>query len=199
MKEIYQKRGQEIRSYKIIDDGLEAEIQINGELQAFNIQFEEIDFIQIISNKKVYQLELGLFISIVFNLLFILILVSDWLIKITENEIIPSTIAFGVIAVLTPWSITLFKTKKELILKGTQNLFFFYNQEEIEKVNDFVKSLKYEQKEYIRKKYMLIDELIPHETQEQTFYWLYNKKFITRSELEIMLDNLDNRRLIEGK
>jgi len=128
-----------------------------------------------------------------------LILASDWLIKITGSEIIASTIGFGIVAGLTVWSVTLFKTKKELILKGAKNLFFFYDQKEIEKVDDFVETLKKHQKEYIRKKYMVIDELIPRETQEQTFYWLRERKFINRGELEIMLEDLENRRLIKGK
>ncbi len=197
LKQIFQKKGKEIRKYMISETGLETEITSKGQFQAFNIQFEDIEFNEIVVSKSPNPTEVGLFISVFVNLLLIVFLLYQSVSFIDETVL--SGMAMGVIGGLSVWSFQLFRKEKEKILKGNQSLFFFYSKKEKDEVDWFIKELKSVQKTYIRKKYMKIDDLIPRENQEQTFYWMYNRKFITRSELEILFEELDNRKIVRGR
>lgn len=199
MTDIYQKRGKEIRGYKIKKDGLDSEIKTNGNHQSFKIRFEEIDFNEIVLTKKPQPIEVGLFISVFFNLILLLVLFSDWLVKTSGNETIISAVAIGLLGGLSVWMINLFKRSKEKILKGAQNIFFFYESKEQSTVDSFIENLKVRQRDYMRKKYMQVDTLRPKESQEQTFFWLHDREFITKQELEILIDELNSRMIIDGK
>ncbi|MDP3463533.1 MAG: hypothetical protein Q8S18_12145 [Bacteroidales bacterium] len=199
MTEIYQTRGKEIRGYKIKKDGLDSEIKSNGNHQSFKIRFEEIDFNEIVSTKKPQPIEVGLFISVFFNLILLLVIFSDWLIKTSGNETIISIVAFGLLGGLSVWMINLFKRSKEKILKGSQNIFFFYEPKEQSTVDSFIENLKIKQRDYMREKYMQIDTLRPKERQEQTFFWLHDREFISKQELEMLIEDLNNRMIIDGK
>lgn len=197
LKQIFQKKGKEIRKYEISENGLETEITTKGQFQAFTILFEDIEFNEMVVSKKPNPAEVALFISVFVNLMLIVFLLYQNISFI--DEAVLSGMSMGVIGGLSVWSIQLFKKEKEKILKGSQNLFFFYNKKEKDEVDWFIKELKSVQRDHIRKKYMRIDDLIPSENQEQTFYWMYNRKFITRSELEILFEELDNRKIIRGR
>ena len=45
---------------------------------------------------------------------------------------------------------------------------------------------------------MKIDDLSNKENQEYTFRWLFESEFISRDELELMLNELENRKIIKG-
>ena len=160
--------------------------------------FEKIGFNKIITSKEINPFELGLFISVFFNLMLVLLLLSDWLVKLTNDEIITSTLGIGISAGLTVWAIGLFKRKKELTLEGIEKLFFLYDKKHEDEVDKFVESLRSKQREYIRKRYMKIDDLNNKENQEYTFRWLFESEFISRDELELMLNELENRKIIKG-
>lgn len=196
MTEIYQKRGKEVRGYKIQNDGLATEIKSNGNHQLFKIRFEEIDFDEVVSTKKPQPMEVGLLISVFLNLIFLLVIISNEMIK--TNETIISAVAIGIIGGLSVWTINLFKRSKEKILRGQQNLFFFYEPKEQSKVDSFIENLKVKQREYMREKYMQIDTLRPIANQEQTFFWLHDKDFISTEELEFLIEELNNRMIIDG-
>lgn len=198
MNSLYQKERKELRSYKIKKDGLLIEWQIDGRFKSFIMPFEKIGFNKIITSKEINPFELGLFISVFFNLMLVLLLLSDWLVKLTNDEIITSTLGIGISAGLTVWAIGLFKRKKELTLEGIEKLFFLYDKKHEDEVDKFVESLRSKQREYIRKRYMKIDDLNNKENQEYTFRWLFESEFISRDELELMLNELENRKIIKG-
>ncbi|TDN99799.1 hypothetical protein [Sunxiuqinia elliptica] len=198
MNSLYQKERKELRSYKIKKNGLLIEWQIDGRFKSFIMPFEKIGFNKIITSKEINPFELGLFISVFFNLMLVLLLLSDWLVKLTNDEIITSTLGIGISAGLTVWAIGLFKRKKELTLEGIEKLFFLYDKKHEDEVDKFVESLRSKQREYIRKRYMKIDDLNNKENQEYTFRWLFESEFISRDELELMLNELENRKIIKG-
>ncbi|QGY44927.1 hypothetical protein GM418_14995 [Maribellus comscasis] len=197
LKQIFQKRGREIRKYTISETGLDTEISSNGQSQSFSIPFEEIEFNETLITKKSGSKEIAFFISVAINLLLIGFLLYQNTSFIDGAAF--SGMIIGVVAGLSVWAVQFFKKEKEKIIKGQQNLVFFYNKKEKDEVDWFLKELKSVQRNYIRKKYMKIDDLIPYENQEQTFYWMYSKKFISRSELEILFEELENRKIIRGR
>lgn len=199
MTEIHQKRGKEIRKYMITNEGLHAEIKSNGNHQSYKINYEEIDYNEIVSTTKPNITEVGLFFSILMNLILLIFIFSDWLIEITGNETIISVVAFGVLGGLSVWMVNLFKWGREKILRGAQNIFFFYNTKEQTVVDSFIDQLKVKQKIFMRDKYMKIDNLRPIEGQEQIFFWLHDRQFINRQELELLIEELYNKKIIDGK
>ncbi len=194
MVAIHQKKGQEVRDYKITENGLEAVIRSKGQSQSYNINFEDIEFNEVAVKSHVNTVEIGLFISVFVNLFLILFLFYTYL-----DITVISAIAIGIVAGMGIWSVQLFKTKPEKIFKGPQTLFFFYGSREKPEVNQFLTELQSAQRIYIRKKYMRIDDFIPWENQEQNFYWLYKRNFISRNEMELLVEELDNRKIINEK
>jgi hypothetical protein len=194
---IFQKKGKETRRYMISEDGLETEITTKGQSQAFTIRFEDIEFNEMVVSKKPGLVEVGLFISVLVNLLLIVFFLYEKIPAVDETAL--SGMAIGIISGLSVWSVRVFRGEKEKILKGPQNLFFFYGRKDKDNVDQFINDLKSFQRKFMRKKYMKIDDLIPEENQQQTFYWLYNRNFITRTELEVLFEELDNRKIIRGR
>ncbi len=62
----------------------------------------------------------------------------------------------------------------------------------------FINELKAKQRDYIRKKYMEIDEYLPHESLRNNFIWLYESNYIDRQELQDLFDKLDKKVIIKG-
>lgn len=197
MNTLHQKKGNDFRKYDILNDGLQVETNIEGEYQAYKMRFEEIGFEDVVYSQKPSPVRVLLFISLLLNAIGVTILIVNWLnkLKLDGGLISGFTAAFTVI--LLGLFNRLFQKRTEKVIEGTRSITFFYTQKEVEAVNAFINTLKANQKAYIRKKYMRIDHLLPLDQQEDTFYWLYEGDFISRTELEILMEELDNRRIME--
>ena len=79
-------------------------------------------------------------------------------------------------------------------ITGPAKIEFNYEKRDREKVDTFIANLNEQQRDYMRKKYMRIDQLIPAEQQSKVFLWLFNRNFITHSELEVLLEETEKLR-----
>ncbi|NMM47837.1 hypothetical protein [Marinigracilibium pacificum] len=198
MTEIYQKKGGEIRGYKILNDVIEAEIKHNGNHQIFQIRLEEIFFNEMVQKRKPQPLVIGLFFSLMVNFILLVFLFADRLTGFVGNETIISSMAFAVLGGFSFLIMNISKNNTEKILQGMHNIFFFYNKKDQLEVDKFINTLKTTQRKYIRNKYMKIDDYSPKETLEQTISWLYERNFISNNEFEGLLSELRNRKIIDG-
>lgn len=194
-----QKNGKDFRSFELYENGVIAEYKHEGDYSKYEVEFENIEFKEIIVNKKPNKAEVGLFFSVLINLFFLLYILVDQL----EDKELSSTIiggaGAGMIGGTSAWAAKLFKKEYIKHLKGKTTISFLYRNKEKEVVDEFIDMLKTAKQQYFRKTYLKIDEYIPTEQQKQTFLWLYQTNQIGKKEYEDMLNELENIRIIKGE
>jgi len=193
---IEQKKGRQLRKYHILDDQVKAELKTDSSYQSFAIKFDDIEFNEMVIDRKPNPVEIGLFMSIFFNILFAIILISDWAIKMQIGTVAISSVLMGVVSGMSVWAYNLFRFEREKILKGTQNIFLFYSKKDMTEVDNFVQLLKRKQREYFRNTYMHFDDTLDLWTYENRLKWLLDKKFIDKEEFKVFQEEINNRRLL---
>ncbi len=193
---IEQKRGRQLRKYQILDDEVKAELKTDSTYQSFSFKFDDIEFNEMVVDTKPNPVEIGLFLSVMFNLIFAVILVSDWAEKMQIGTVAVSSTLMGVVSGMSIWAYNLFKFEREKILKGTQNIFLFYSKKDQGEVDVFIQTLKKKQKEYFRKTFMHFDDTLDLWTYENRLKWLLDKKFIEKEEYKNLQEEVNNRRLL---
>jgi hypothetical protein len=193
---IEQKRGRQLRKYQILDDEVKAELKTDSTYQSFSFKFDDIEFNEMVVDTKPNPVEIGLFLSVMFNLIFAVILVSDWAEKMQIGTVALSSTLMGGVSGMSIWAYNLFKFEREKILKGTQNIFLFYSKKDQGEVDVFILTLKKKQKEYFRKTFMHFDDTLDLWTYENRLKWLLDKKFIEKEEYKNLQEEVNNRRLL---
>jgi hypothetical protein len=194
MKELVQKKGRDFRKYAFGENGLNAETLVLGSYQSTNIKYEDIGFNETITKKSPSIYKILLVISLFINLFLIFSIIA---MSIRDISPIPAILIFsGIILVVlsTFLAKSLWSSNIEKQINGPVKIEFYYEKSERQKVDAFIASLNKKQRDYIRKKYMRIDQLIPAEQQSKVFLWLFKSNFITRSELEVLLEETEKLR-----
>lgn len=198
-KELTQKSGKDFRIFELYDKGIIAEYKHEGDYSKYEVEFEDIDFKEIIVNKKPNKAEVGLFFSVIINFFLLLYFLLD---QVGDKEISSTTIsgaATGIVGGVSVWGAKLFKREYIKHIRGNTTISFFYRKNDKEVVDEFIEMIKKEKNRYFKKTYLKIDEYIPTEQQKQTFLWLYQTNQIDKKEYEQMLNELDNIRIIKGE
>ena len=118
MTEILQKNGPEYKKYTIKDTGVYLEVKTNDNFTGKLVKFEHIGFEEILVKHKPSAYVTGLFVSVMFNVLFFILFIID---SVQEAGIDPNILFGAVIGALIPlgmWGRSVFKNEKEKILKG---------------------------------------------------------------------------------
>ena len=198
MEEILQKNWSGYRKYTIKENGLYFEVKTNEGFTARLIKFEEIGFDEIITKYQPGPYAVGLFLSVFFNILCLMIFLIDFAEKYNLSSGVSSGLTGGIVVLLSIWGKTIFKFEKQKILNGGVSIVFDYFKKKQEQVDQFINLLKVKQRAYIRAKYMQIDDYLPQENQKSTFLWLYDANYIDRQELQELLNRLDKKVIIKG-
>ena len=66
-------------------------------------------------------------------------------------------------------------------------------------VDEFICQIHLAQKEYFKKVYYRVDPILPFDFQKTRILWLYENKYILENEYKVILDELENKRLIDGE
>jgi len=120
-KKLIQKKGRDFRNYEILEDGVLFEYKNEGNYLKYKIPFDDIEFNEIINNKKPNRNEVILFASVIINIsLFLFILMDN---QITQPLL--SAILFGMLGSISLWASKILKKESIKFLEGKQNLSFF--------------------------------------------------------------------------
>ncbi|MEM8527619.1 MAG: hypothetical protein AAGG68_23455 [Bacteroidota bacterium] len=182
------------KKYEITEKGLALESKNSNDYIAYNIEYEDLGFDEIVRKFVPSRFEYAIFFSILLNLILIGVLLHPY-ITLKWLQFILVIIAAGLVFV---WAKNLFKFRKIKILEGDQNISFFYFENQQEEVDTFIKDLKTYRKKYLRRKYMKYDELDDEDVQKSVYTWLYKEKIITREEYRDLTDEINNGRIIGG-
>ena len=66
-------------------------------------------------------------------------------------------------------------------------------------VDEFICQIHLAQKEYFKKVYYRVDLFFLFDFQKTRILWLYENKYILENEYKVILDELENKRLIDGE
>lgn len=194
-KKLIQKKGRDFRNYEILEDGVLFEYKNEGNYLKYKIPFDDIEFNEIINNKKPNRNEIILFASVIINIsLFLFILMDN---QITQPLL--SAILFGMLGSISLWASKIFKKESIKFLEGKQNLSFYYSKDDEETVDNFINLLQEAKKNHFRQKNLKIDECVPTEIQRSNFLWMYRSNQITKEEYEDLIAQLENLRIIKGE
>jgi len=194
-KKLIQKKGRDFRNYEILEDGVLFEYKNEGNYLKYKIPFDDIEFNEIINNKKPNRNEIILFGSVIINIsLFLFILMDN---QITKPVL--SAILFGMLGSISLWASKILKKESIKFLEGKQNLSFFYSKDDEETVDNFIHLLQEAKKNHFRQKNLKIDECVPTEIQKSNFLWMYRSNQITKEEYEDLIAQLENLRIIRGE
>jgi len=198
MEQLIQKRGGDFRRYHFGYDGLKIATYIQETYQTYTYKYEDIEFAEIITIQKPTVHIIILFFSVMLNFLLLLFITAPYIVSLTGSIYvlwIPVILATGAMSL---WGFFIFRKKFEKMLAGPINVVFYYDRNDRQIVDEFVESLRNKQRHFLRKKYMRIDQYIPVDQQQLKFSWMYHRDFITRSELEILMEETDILRMEKG-
>lgn len=199
IRELHQKEGKNYRKFAINEENLEVEFLYEGNYTKYQIDFEEIDFKEVISSRSASKIEIALLFSFLLNILLLLFILITNIESISFSRNAIGSIAMGVFVVVGIWGAKLLKKENIKTLMGTQNISFIYKENDKKKVDDFINALKAAKKDNFRKRYVKIDEHIPTETQKANLLWLYQGEQIDKKEYEALLEELEKIRIIKGE
>ena len=74
---IEQKRGRELRKYQILHDEVKPQIKTDSSYQSFSFKYDDIEFNEMVVDKKPNPVEIEFFFSVMFNLILVVVLISD--------------------------------------------------------------------------------------------------------------------------
>jgi hypothetical protein len=190
-----QKHWPEFKNFKIEKNGLRLETRQEDQFVNTLIDFDQIGNKEVIVNKKANPYGILAFASIFVN---VMILIGYAATSISSSGIL-SGIGAGLTIGFSLWARQLFKFSKEKVLQGQQSISFFYGKKEKEHVDQFIQKLQSTKTSYIRDKYMKIDRYTPRDILKSRFIWLKENQYISETEIEILMQELENRKLIDGE
>ena len=195
MNTLRQKQWPEFKNFTIEQSGLRLETRQDDQFINTIIDFDQIGKKEVIVNQKANPYGVIAFVSIFINVIILL----GFVVEHVDNSGILSGISGGLIVGFGFWARQLFKFSKQKYIEGPYSISFFYNKKEREKVDEFIKELQSRKVTFLRDKVMKVDKYTPTDQLKSRFIWLRQNDYINDNELDILIEQLDNRKLIDGE
>ncbi|POY38747.1 hypothetical protein C3L50_11455 [Flavobacterium alvei] len=174
--------------FEILDDEIIVDLNTAKHKLKYNIPLEEIKNTHFITKTKQNGFTLIAYLSIVLNFVFAIYISSEYL-KLSKNLLLSLffSIAFGSIFLLK----SLFEDYDEKHIDSSKLFYFIYTKKNALEVDRFIELVYKKQIEFYRKKYFIIDPILPYTVQYERYIWLYSNKYINENEYEVIKEDLD--------
>ncbi|MCT2409649.1 exosortase/archaeosortase family protein [Chryseobacterium antibioticum] len=198
MSSLAQKDGRNTRYFEIQNDGVFVRTKFAKELNEYKIHFTDIHDDESVFRKSKDPVLIAIVISVLLNSILLTIFIGESY-QLSESS---GMIVFG-IAMIPSLIVTAicnneFRAESSKNLAAAKPLIFSYRKKEMEEVDGFIAEIKKSKKEYYLREYYKVDNLIPTHTQIARIHWLYENKYITESDAQFIIDELESRRIING-
>jgi hypothetical protein len=194
---IEQKKWPYYRKYEIKSDRLEIDFKTDNGTFTQTAWFEEIEFEVQIENKKPSPIKTGLAVSIIFNVMLLILYLGDRFIDLNSPMNFQTMIAIPIAFLV--FVKTYFRVEKlKFLLGGKKILSFWYDDKNKKEVDTFILKLKEAKRNYIREKYLKIEELEESSAVRAKLSWLKAAEHIDENELKEWLERLEKRTMIKG-
>jgi hypothetical protein len=176
------------QSFEISDEEIRVDLNTAKHKLKYNIPLEDIKSTHFISKTKQNGFTLIAYFSIILNFILAIYILSEFL-KLTQNLLLSIffSTSFAVVLVLK----TLFEDYNEKHIDSSKLFYFIYTKKNAAEVDDFIELVYRKQIVFFRKKYFLIDHVLPYNLQYERYIWLYTNKYINENEYEVIKEDLD--------
>ncbi|TRX42972.1 hypothetical protein [Flavobacterium restrictum] len=176
------------QTFEILDNEINVDLNTSKHKLKYNIPLEDIKNTQFISKSKQDGFALVTYLSILLNLIFVIYITSES-VKFTKNSLLSIffSSSFAIVLVLR----TLFEDFNEKHIDSSKLFYFIYTKKNAPEVDKFIELVYKKQVEFFRKKYFLIDPVLPYTIQYERYIWLYSNKYINENEYEVIKEDLD--------
>ena len=176
------------QSFEISDEEIKVDLNTAKHKLKYNIPLEDIKSTHFISKTKQNGFTLIAYFSIILNFILAIYILSEFL-KLTQNLLLSIffSTSFAVVLVLK----TLFEDYNEKHIDSSKLFYFIYTKKNAAEVDDFIELVYRKQIDFFRKKYFLIDHVLPYNLQYERYIWLYTNKYINENEYEVIKEDLD--------
>ncbi|MBO9690951.1 hypothetical protein [Chryseobacterium sp.] len=198
MKTLAQKNGRNASYFEIKEDGVFVKNDFTKELQEYKVHFADIYDDETVFRKTKDWVLLAITVSVVFNSILLTIVINQTYKLSTSSGMIVFLIALFPSLIVAGLCNSEFKTVSSKSLAAAKPINFSYSQKEREEVDAFIAEIKECRKEYYLKEYYRVDNLIPVHTQIARIHWLYENKYISESDAQFIIDELETLRIIKG-
>ena len=182
------KYGNQKQLFEILDEEIRVNLNTAKHKLKYNIPLEDIENSWYIEKGSLDKTTVRLYTSLFLNLFLILCAVA------LLNNAPP--LAFKILCsfLLLPFIFMIIKNTKEYEekhIKSSKHLYFIYTKKNAVEVNTFIELVYQKQIDFFRKKYFLIDPVLPYNIQYERYIWLYTNKYINENEYEVIKEDLD--------
>ncbi|MBG6062082.1 hypothetical protein IWX83_001878 [Flavobacterium sp. CG_9.1] len=176
------------QSFEILDEEIRVDLNTAKHKLKYNIPLEDIKSTYFTSKTKQNGFTLIAYFSIILNFVFAIYISSEFL-KLTQNILLSIffSTSFAVVLVLK----TLFEDYNEKHIDSSKLFYFIYTKKNASQVDAFIELVYQKQIKFFRKKYFLIDPVLPYNVQYERYIWLYSNKYINENEYEVIKEDLD--------
>ncbi|MGO4709550.1 hypothetical protein AB4Y90_10620 [Chryseobacterium sp. 2TAF14] len=195
MNILKQKNGRNSKSFEILEDGVLIKDNFAKELQEYKVLFTDIQDDEIIFRKSKDLIILGIVISVLFNGIFLNIIINEFF-KLSEGVGI-----FVFILIMIPVLLIIgfcnneFRNQNSKNLVAAKPIVFFYTKKDRVQVDSFIAKIKESKRDYYLKNYYKVDNLIPTHLQINRIHWLYENKYINESDAKFIINELESKEL----
>jgi Ca2+/Na+ antiporter len=173
---------------EILDDGILVDLNTVSQKVKYEIPFEDIEKGNYIKKGEPDKITIRLYTSVFLNLFLILTLIT------VLNDAPTQAIGIMFFLMLIPFAFLIVKSSQvyeEKHLKSSKLLYFIYTNKNKNEVDNFIKEIYKAKVDYFRRKYFLIDPVLPYQLQNERYIWLYTNEYIDENEYEVIKDDLD--------
>ncbi|MGL5112984.1 MAG: hypothetical protein ACRC6O_10150 [Flavobacterium sp.] len=176
------------QSFEILEDEIIVDLATSKHKLKYNVPLEEIKKTHFITKTKEDGFFLISLFSFILNFLFLSYLIIENY-KLGNLFLQSSLLTISLVSI---WGIkAFFDGYDEKHLDASKLLYFIYTKKNVAKVDQFIELIYTKQKDYFRKKYFVIDAVLPYNVQYERYLWLYTNNYINDNEYEIIKEDLD--------
>jgi len=198
MKTLTQKNGRNSSFFEIKEDGVFVKNSFTKELHEYKVHFADIYDDETVFRKTKDWVLLAIVISVLFNSILLTIVINQTYQLSASSGMIVFVIALFPSLIVTGLCNSEFKAMSSKSLAAAKPINFSYSKKEMEEVDAFIAEIKKSRKDYYLKEYYRVDNLIPIHTQIARIHWLYENKYISESDAQFIIDELETQRIIKG-
>lgn len=198
MKTLTQKNGRNKSYFEIQEDGVLIKNGFIKELHEYKVHFADIYDDETVFRKKKDWVLVLIAISMTFNSILLTIVINQSYHLSGSSGMIVFGLAMLPTLIVGGMCNNEFRSESSKSLAAAKPINFSYSKKEKEEVDVFIAEIKKSKKDYYLKEYYKVDNLIPIQTQIARIHWLYESKYITESDAQFILDELETQRIIRG-
>jgi hypothetical protein len=198
METLTQKNGRNSSFFEIKEDGVFVKNSFTKELHEYKVHFADIYDDETVFRKTKDWVLLAIVISVLFNSILLTIVINQTYQLSASSGMIVFVIALFPSLIVTGLCNSEFKAMSSKSLAAAKPINFSYSKKEMEEVDAFIAEIRKSRKDYYLKEYYRVDNLIPIHTQIARIHWLYENKYISESDAQFIIDELETQRIIKG-